>query len=267
MSLELKPKNDEQPKITPAPHPTRNDTIAYLITAIIFFGLGLLVGYVVNLGGDSEDNLSIAQAVEGTMIALTPTPTPEPTVAPIEITYSNQDYRRGDPNAPVKVVEFSDYQCPFCTRFYQETLNPLLEMYEGYVEFVYRDYPIFGEPSLQAAHAAACANEQDKFWEYHDLIFASQAEQLQIDDVLLTGFAETLELNLEDFNACLNDQTGLDVLVANIVDAQTLMGRVGTPTFLINGRRIVGAQPIEDFIVIINAELEALGITPPSIGS
>ncbi len=261
--IELKSK-EESPVVYAPP---RNDTVAYLITAAIFFALGLLVGYLINNNGDSDDSgsVSVAQAVESTLIALTPTATPEPTRAPIQLTFSEKDYAKGDPNAPIKLVEFSDYQCPYCTRFYQTTLNPILEQYEGYVEFVYRDYPIFGEPSYQASHGAYCANEQDKFWEYHDLIFASQANQIPINEELLTTLAEETELDMESFNTCFADQTILDGIIANVVDAQSLMGRTGTPTFLINGRRVVGAQPFENFVAIINEELLAMGIEPPAI--
>jgi protein-disulfide isomerase len=260
---------ENQPEL--APPPSRNDTFSYLMTAAIFFALGLLVGYLVTSenndsteSSSSNSGISVAQAVESTLIALTPTATPQPTVVPIQLTYSEDDYRQGSPDAPIKLVEFSDYRCPYCARFAAETLPVLMQLYDGYLEFVYRDYISFGEPSLMASQGAYCANEQEQFWGYHDLIFISQAQEgVEITSEVLTSFADTLELDSEQFNTCMNDQTVQDAILAKVVDAGELLGRAPTPTFLINGRRVVGAMPLENFIQIINEELEALGIEPP----
>lgn len=257
------------PEYLPA-RPNRNDTFSYLMTAAIFFALGLLVGYLITSeNNDSKDDTitsggSVAQAVEATLFALTPTSTPPPTVVPVALTYSSDDYRLGDPEAPIKMVEFSDYRCPYCARFATDTLPILMEMYDGYLEFVYRDYIIFGEPSLLASQGAYCADEQGRFWDFHDMIFTSQVQEgIEITSEAMISFADNLELDNEQFTTCLNDQTVQDVIISNVVDASTLLGRAPTPTFLVNGRRVVGAMPLESFIQIINEELEALGIEPP----
>lgn len=258
---------ENQPEL--APPPNRNDTFSYLMTAAIFFALGLLVGYLVTSENNennesSSGSVSVAQAVQGTLIAMTPTVTPLPTDVPVQMTYSEDDYRQGSPDAPIKLVEFSDYRCPYCARFATETLPILMQMYDGYLEFVYRDYIIFGEPSLMASQGAYCANEQEQFWGYHDLIFTSQAQQgIEITSDALMSFADTLELDSEEFTTCMNDQTVQDAILAKVVDAGELLGRAPTPTFLINGRRVVGAMPLENFIQIINEELEEMGIEPP----
>lgn len=244
--------------------------IGYLITAGVFLALGFLLATLLGTGGGSSggqraSQVEIAQAVQGTLIALTPPPTPIPTAVPVQLTFSEQDPVLGSADAPITIVEFSDYRCPYCRRFAEETLNPLLAQYEGLVKFVYRDYPIFGDPSLLAAHAAQCAFQQGQFWEYHDAIFTSQSQEqpLEFTDANFIDLAATLNLDVPAFTECLSDDQVEQALVQNIINAQTLLGQAGTPTFLVNGQRVVGALPLDYFIPIINEELAKLGLEPP----
>src|SRR5581483_4391736 len=170
----------------------------------------------------------------------------------------------GPENAPVTMIEFGDFQCPFCKRFHDETLSPLLKKYEGKIRFVYRDFPISSiHPFAQgAAEAAECAYEQKKFWEYHDLLFQKQP-QLAKDDLLT--YAKQLNLDMKAFQACIDSGKYAQEVQS---DYQTglQLGVNGTPTFYINGRRLIGAMPTEAFTALIDAELAAAdssaGLTP-----
>lgn len=150
---------------------------------------------------------------------------------------------RGDANAPVTVVVFSDFQCPFCSRA-EATVRELEAAYPGKVRFVFKNQPLpFHENARLAAKAALAAGEQGKFWEYHDALFTHQT---QLDRASLERYAEDLGLDLRRFRAALDDSR-LDIAVeADITEAHRLKVE-GTPTFFINGLRVQGAQPIAAF--------------------
>lgn len=159
---------------------------------------------------------------------------------------------RGRSDAPITIVEFSDFHCPFCKRV-QPSLNELLTRYDGKVRLVFRDMPLgnLHPQARAAAEAANCAGDQGKFWEYHDLLFA-QAPKASDDD--LKGFATTVGLDMEKFNGCMFQNTHHDAVQRDI-DEATKLGITGTPAFFINGRFLNGAQPIEKFVQIIDEEL------------
>lgn len=250
--------------------PSQAITPIYLVIAAVFFGLGFVFAMILGVGTERQQVQStegeIAQAIQATLMALTPPPTPIPTVVPVELTFSEQDYSTGPNNAPITMVEFSDYRCPYCGRFGNETLKPLLAEYAGLVKFVYRDFPIFGGTSIRAAHAAQCADRQGSFWEYHDALFASQLlpERPDLNDDVLLNFAVELGLDQTAFVSCLADTQVEQAIIQNYLAAQSLLGQAGTPTFLINGRRVVGALPLEYFIPILDEELAKVGIERPS---
>ena len=255
----------------PSPAREQNQTVAYLITAVIFFALGFLLAGLVNfsvLSDDTGDQSpdAIAQAVDATFMALTPSPTASPTVVPIQLTFSERDHVVGDENAPVTLVEFSDYRCPWCGVFAEETLTQLLDKYDGYIKFVYRDYPIFGVESIYAAHAAECASQQDEFFDYHLMLFDSQSASppMVLNDESFLEMADVLSLDADQFSTCLAQDGIQQDIAQNFLDAQGLLGSAPTPTFLINGRRLSGAGSFEYFSRLIDEELLALGIEPPS---
>lgn len=159
---------------------------------------------------------------------------------------------RGNSDAPVAIVEFSDFHCPFCKRV-QPSLNEVLSRYDGKVKHVFRDFPLdnLHPQARAAAEAANCAGDQGKFWEYHDLLFA-QAPKASPDD--LKGYARTVGLNTEKFDNCVFQGTHHDAVQRDI-DEATRVGMTGTPGFFINGRFLNGAQPIEKFVQIIDEEL------------
>ena len=161
---------------------------------------------------------------------------------------------RGNPNAPVMIVEFSDFQCSFCLRV-QPTLLALLKRYEGKVAVSYRDYPLSDiHPQAQmAAEAARCAGEQGKFWEYHDKVFSQAA----LDRDTLYSYGQSLGLDMQRFHACV-DSGKYRKAVESDFEAGQQAGVGGTPAFFINGIFLDGAQPQGEFEKIIDAELAAL---------
>ncbi len=163
---------------------------------------------------------------------------------------ADNDPSIGAKDAPVTIVEFSDFQCPFCEKFETETLKKIIDKFvnTGVVRFVYRDLPLSFHPhSQKAAEAAECAHEQGKFWEFHDKLFANQ-KGLSTDNY--KKYAAELGLNMEQFNDCLEsekyyEETQEDAKVASE------QGIRGTPGFVINGQMINGAQPYDKFEQVI----------------
>lgn len=197
----------------------------------------------------------VAQAAEAQIAQATAAAAQEATAValqnmPVDVSVDD-DPAIGPEDAPVVIVEFSDFTCPYCGRFARETLADLLAAYPDQVRFVYRDAPILGPVSVQAALAAECADDQGRFWEYHDLLFENQGS-LSYDTFL--SLAATLDLSMEDFTPCLDERIHLEE-ITNDYNASQEAGLTGTPTFFINGRRLVGAQPLEAFVQMIEEEL------------
>ena len=159
---------------------------------------------------------------------------------------------KGPTGAPVEMIEFSDFQCPFCLRA-NPVVNQVLSTYGDKIHFVYRNYPLPNHPNARpAAEAAQCANEQGKFWPYHDRLFASAG---QLSDADLKQSAAQVGLDAPKFNACFDGHKYKAAVDADIQAADEL-GVSGTPAFFINGRAITGAQPFEAFKSVIDEELE-----------
>jgi protein-disulfide isomerase/protein-S-isoprenylcysteine O-methyltransferase Ste14 len=161
----------------------------------------------------------------------------------------------GNANAPVTIVEFSDFQCSFCRKFWADTLPKLKDTYikQDKVRFIYRHFAILGKFSEQAAMAAECAGEQGKFWEYHDKLFANQGG-LAFTEPKLNQYAQELKVNVRTFGQCLDSGRYRQKVEGETAVAISLRAR-GTPTFFVNGRLMVGAQPFEAFQSIVEEEL------------
>ena len=158
---------------------------------------------------------------------------------------------KGPKSAPIELIEFSDFQCPFCLRA-DPTVQQVLSTYGDKIRFVYRHYPLPNHPSARpAAEAAACAAEQDKFWPYHDLLFANPSK---LSDADLKQHASTLGLNTGQFNTCVDTHKPKGLIDADLKAGEEA-GVNGTPAFYINGRMISGAQPFDVFKTIIDEEL------------
>jgi protein-disulfide isomerase len=159
---------------------------------------------------------------------------------------------RGPEHAPIEMIEFSDFECPFCQRA-NPTVTRVLAAYGDRIRFVYRNYPLPSHPHAQAAaEAAQCADEQGKFWPYHDRLFAN-AGRLSEDD--LKAAATAVGLDRPRFDACVASHKYRDRIEADIA-AGNDAGVTGTPAFFINGRALSGAQPFDAFKQIIDEELD-----------
>lgn len=170
------------------------------------------------------------------------------------VALADDDHFKGDVDAPVVIVEFSDYECPFCTRFYEQTLSQIEKEYidTGKVKFVYRDFPLgFHTQAQKAAEAAECAGEQDKYYDMHDKLFDNGVAG-GVDS--FKQFASEIGLNTGDFNDCLDSGEMADEVAKDMRDGQAA-GVTGTPGFIINGQLVSGAQPFSAFKQVIDAAL------------
>lgn len=157
----------------------------------------------------------------------------------------------GPKDAPVTIVEFGDFQCPFC-RAAEGSVKQVLQQYGGKVKLVYMDFPLsFHSHAMDAARAGRCAEDQGKFWEYHDALFADQSKLSPPD---LKATAKKLGLNAKRFDACFDSVKHETGIKADMAQGEKL-GVTGTPTFFINGRKLEGAQPPNQFAQVINEEL------------
>lgn len=255
--------------------PSRDDSIVitqntlyYFGIAVVFFVAGFLVAWVIF--SSSGGTLSAAEirnaasegaraAVQAELAALRlnaggtqPTPT-VPTRVEVELGNSPA---WGPEDAKVTIVEFSDFECSFCARFYRDTYRTLKERYQDRVRFVYKHFPlsVIHPNAERAAVASECAHEQGKFWEYHDLLFENQRN---LSQEALIGYARQAGVpNLEQFTECLTSKKYLSTVIADLQQGERLSVQ-GTPTFFINGLPLVGAQPYTTFERAIEQALAA----------
>ncbi len=176
----------------------------------------------------------------------------------------------GDPNAPVRIEEFSDFQCSACRQFHDLTLAQIVETYvnSGQVYFVFRNYPFLdsqspGNESQEAAMAALCAGEQGQFWQYHDMLFANQIGENvgSFSRPRLTAMADQLGLDAS-FSDCLREGRFLEQIRADVA-AATEAGVRSTPSFLVNGQLVVGAQPFAAMANLIEEAIIQTQVSTP----
>ncbi len=160
---------------------------------------------------------------------------------------------RGNPDAPVTIVEFADFHCPFC-RQVVPTLQQILEKYGSKVKFAFKNVPLDDlHPGVRKVHEAAqCATEQGKFWEYYDTVYSAESVA---EPAKLKELAQQSGLDFDAFAGCLDAERSRDAVQKDIDEAQRL-GITFTPAFFINGRIVSGAQPLENFVRIIDQELK-----------
>ncbi|HSN75143.1 MAG TPA: thioredoxin domain-containing protein [Anaerolineae bacterium] len=196
---------------------------------------------------------------------------PQQAPEPVDIPIAGAPVK-GDPNAPMTIVEYSDYQCPFCSRFAEQTLPTLLQEYidSGQAKLVFKDFPLESiHPNAQkAAEAARCVRElagsDDSYWAMHDALFANQAEWSGSRSAtgLFAGYASEIGVDAAAFDECLTSDRFAEAVQADLVEGLNF-GVQGTPTFFIDGQPFVGAQPIENFRQAIGMVQEGLSIAPP----
>ena len=236
-------------------------TVNYIIIAVVFLLVGIFIGafsaFRVERTYRSWVSEAIASAMAeqdfGALMDASRPPSMDNPDSRFEVS-ATADHVLGNVEATITMVEFGDFNCGFCRRFYDETFPKLIETYGDQVRFIYRDYPILAESSVTAAVAARCAGEQDKFWEYHDILYENQGIFNQVDGFAV--LAERVGLDVETFNTCVEDQRYLSGVVSDYQEGQSF-GIRGTPAFFINGRPVSGAQPYEVFAGVIEEELAA----------
>lgn len=178
-----------------------------------------------------------------------------PVPIPKDVLVVRDANRLGDRNTQVTIVEFGDFQCPFCGRFHKTTSWTLLDQYvkTGKANFVYKHMAFLGLESIWAAIASECAADQGKFWKYHDLLFERQNGENQgaFTKNKLLGFATELQLDMNRFEPCLRNDLTLERVRQDTEEGQKF-GVNSTPTFFVNGQRLVGSLPLKDFEELID---------------
>jgi len=243
----------------------------------LIIGLILVVGvaaffagsYTSNLNSNqiSEEDLQDAIAKLELKVLQNQLSTSQPKL-PMKISADN-DPIIGNPDAPITIIEFTDFQCPFCARFHTQTLPLILEEYieQGKVKLVVRDFPIqsIHPNAVPAAVASECANEQGKVKEMHDMLFYNQNEwnrQETVDALsLFSQYAAEIQLEQETFDSCLTSGKYIEEIKKDLDDGRNY-GVSGTPGFFIGNDQIgyvelKGAQPFDSFKKIIDAQLDA----------
>ena len=227
-------------------------THVYAVLVVLAFAVGILIGY-----------LAWGRTPPAAPVAQQPAPAVQPpaqdgaaaTGTPAYVRYKipTDGYPSlGPADAPITLVEFSDYQCPFCRAWEQQTYKPLLDAYPDKIRFVYRDFPLTSihPNAMPAAEAAQCANEQGKFWDFHDKLFAGS----DLGDQVYKQYAQDLGLDMTRFDDCLTSHKYRQAIQDDMNFAINL-GINSTPTFFINGLALIGAQPLSAFQNVIDKEL------------
>lgn len=221
----------------------------------IFLVAGLILVTLVVLGVIIVPSIQQANSPAGEIVTVTSNPRPQ--------TEANH---MGDPNAPVKMDEYSDFQCPYCKKFADETENQIVETYvkTGKVYFTFHSMGNWVSNNMgqgkfesrDAAEAAYCAGDQNKFWEYKDMLFANwQGEDVgSFTDKRLMAFAETLKLDMNQFRSCYEGKKYRSAVENDLLEGRRA-GVDGTPSFVINGKLVKGAVPFADFQKEIEAAL------------
>jgi protein-disulfide isomerase len=222
----------------------------YAIMVVFAFAVGILVGYV-----------AWGRAPAGQQVAVAPAQAPAAQAAGPEAdpAFTRYDIPTegfpsiGPENAEIVLVEFSDYQCPFCKRWYDQVYQQLLTAYPGKIRLVYRNLPLTSlhPDAMSAAVAGQCADEQGSFWQFHDKLFS---EEYGLGRSAYTQYASDLQLDTSAFEACL-DSGKFDKFIQEDMDFSLNLGVRSTPTFFVNGLAIVGAQPLDVFKQVIDKEL------------
>ena len=217
-----------------------------LLVGAVFFAVGIIVGGLLFGRGETLDAAAVERIVRDALA--------DANIATEVDRFAlvDDDPFIGAEDAPVVIVEFSAYGCPYCKQFHDETLPSILENYGDVVRYVYRDMPTVNpEVSFPSALAAECADDQGKFWEYHDALFTKQE---MLSGQMLVNIAQDLSLNMTTFNECMDSNQYYDEVNADFFDG-TVNGVETTPNFFINGEYFAGAQSYSFFEEIIQREL------------
>jgi protein-disulfide isomerase len=254
-----KKKIEEEPLIEPEtadePETNQQETFTfkvshfYAVLTVFAFAAGVLLGYVVWGIAPAEKSPVTAAQAQGPVVEAPVTAQPQFTRYEVA---SEGFPSIGPEDAPITIIEFSDYQCPYCRRWHQQVYQSLFNAYPGKIRLVYRHFPLTSihPDAFPAAEAAMCAGEQNAYWQFHEKLFSSSA----LGSDVYTQYAQELGLDMETFTSCLTEGRYREAIQADLDFAMNL-GVRSTPTFFINGLAIVGAQPLDIFKQIIDKEL------------
>lgn len=210
------------------------------------------------LAAQVEANVRAAYAAQQAQQQQQQQQVPPTPAGPVDVPTDDVAFAIGSPDAPITIVEYTDYQCPFCSRHFAQTLPQLKAQYvdTGLVRYVFKDFPLTSihPQAVLAAEAARCAGEQDAYLEMHDALFANQNAWNGRQDAatLFTTYAEQLGLESTSFRECLESGRYQSAVEADLNEG-IAFGVRGTPTFFINGNIFVGAQPFEAFVQMLTA--------------
>jgi protein-disulfide isomerase len=241
-----------------------------LVPGLVLFAV-LLLGFAAFAGGGSDD--APTAAPDGTSEPAPETAADQPPVEAADLSFverrvEGDPYAMGDVDAPVVMVEYADFQCPFCGVFARDTHPALQTRYvdQGVLRIEYRDVPILGEDSYDAALGARAAAAQGAFWEFHDELFARDRERNagEFAPERLVEMAGDLGLDVERFRADLEDPATEEAVQRDLQEAREL-GVSSTPAFLINGRPVLGAQPLDTFVSVIEEAAVEAGVDPADL--
>ena len=218
-----------EPVVKPETTFTFKATHFYAVLVVLAFAAGILIGYVAWGRTPPESTVLMPQEAAAA-----------PTSAPQYVRYkipTDGFPSLGPASAPITLVEFGDFQCPYCRQWEQQTYQPLLQAYPGKIRFVFRDFPLTSihPNAMPAAEAAQCANEQGQFWPYHDKLFGSE----NLGDQVYQQYAQDLGLDMTKFNACLTGHKFASAIQTDS-DFATNLGVNSTPTFSLTGWRSSG---------------------------
>lgn len=240
------------------PLQTVGTKLVYILLLVAFLIIGYLIGKVEAL---QKGNSQVAVAPAAAPGGAAPQAPPVMAASDVLKKLTNGTFPpKGNKDAKVTVVEFADFRCPFCERFFTDTEPQLLKDYvdTGKVKFVFRNYAFLGPASTVAANAAECANEQGKFWEMYDYLYKNQPDESDTSMYtvpnLTSGAATAIGLNTDQFSSCLSANKYDKNQAADLAEGQSI-GVSGTPTFYINGTQLVGAQPYASIKAVIDQEL------------
>jgi protein-disulfide isomerase len=202
-------------------------------------------------GVDKEAGQAGCEEPSAPAETVTPTGSPGRTVEGV--------HAKGPEDAKVTIIEYSDFQCPYCARFYNDAYQQILANYPNDVKIIFKDFPLsFHAQATPAAEAAECAGAQGKYWEYHDVLFEKQDEWASVGRASYDKYAEELGLDMETWANCVNNREFRENVQADFLEGQQ-KGVRGTPAFFINDKLVSGAQPFAVFQAEIDAALAAAG--------
>ena len=232
------------------------------IVALVALGVAVVALFFHPFVDENGDGGAPAVAQVSPTAQPSPAVQPTPTPVVVEDVSADDDPFWGPEDAPVTIIEFSEFLCPYCQRFAVETLPQIKQAYEGKVRYVYRDFIVHGETAMKISEATECADDQEKFWEYHDNLWVNynalgQQAGAGIDALTSTlkGYASDLGLDTATFDDCLDTGKHTAEVQKDSQDAGSY-GVRGTPGFFINGQPVSGAQPFSVFQQVIDAALE-----------